>query len=237
MSDQSCERMRELAPELALDILSGVERASVQAHLNECADCREYVGSLTQVSDRLLTLVPGVEPPLGFEDRVLARMGMTAPQPRPSRRRHWLAVTAAAAVAALVFGAGGWVIGTTATSPSTISALPGQHNDGTIRFASFWTTDKQKIGQVFTYQDQPSWLYMTVSADPNVGWVACQLIRRDGKTVQVGAFTLAAGKGSWSSDLTINPSQVSGARLVSSDGSILATASFDNGAQAYLGSH
>lgn len=237
MSDLSCERMREQAPELALDILSGEERATVQAHLNECADCREYVGSLTQVSDQFLTLVPGVEPPLGFEDRVLARMGMTAPQPRPSRRRHWLAVTAAAAVAALVFGAGGWVVGSVATSPSTVAALPGQQNNHVIRFASFWTSDKQKVGQVFTYQGEPSWLYMTVTAKPNIGWVACQLIRRDGKTVQVGAFTLAAGKGSWSADMTIDPSQVSGARLVSSDGSILASASFDNGAEAYLGSH
>ncbi len=237
MSELSCERMRELAPELALDILSGEERAAVQAHLNECPECREYVGSLTQVGDRLLTLVPGVEPPVGFEDRVLARMGLTPPKARESHKQRWLVVAAAAAVAALVFGVGGWVVGSVSTSQSTITASPGAQDDHVIRFASFWTSDKQKIGQVFTYQGEPSWLYMTVTAKPDVGWVACQLIHRDGKVVQVGAFTLAAGKGSWSADLTVDPSQVTGARLVSSDGSVLASASFDNGAEAYLGSH
>lgn len=232
MSELSCERMHELAPELALDILSGYERATAQAHLGECPQCRTYVGSLAQVSDRLLTLVPGVEPPVGFEDRVLSRMGLTAPAPRQPRRRHWLAVTAAAAAAALVFGAGGWIIGGVTTEHNTVTAQA--ESDG-IRVATFRTAAHQAVGEVFTYQNDPSWVYMAVHGPSNIDWVACQLVKRDGSIVQIGAFTLSAGKGTWSSDLRLDPNSVATARLVSSEGTILATASFDSGDHAEFG--
>jgi len=94
--------MRELAPELALDVLTGYERATAQAHLGMCPQCREYVSSLTQIGDRLLTLVPGVEPPVGFEDRVLARMDFPAQRTARQRRRWWPMAVAAAAVVAVV---------------------------------------------------------------------------------------------------------------------------------------
>jgi hypothetical protein len=235
MSELSCERMQELAPELALDILTGYERATAQGHLNECPQCRGYVGSLAQVSDRLLTLVPGVEPPIGFEDRVLSRMGLTPPAPSVPRqpRRHWLAVSVAAAVAALVFGAGGWIIGGVTTEHTTVAAQPAQNNG--IRVATFRTAGHQAVGEVFTYQNDPSWVYMAVHASSNVDWVACQLVKRDGSIVQIGAFTLSAGKGTWSSDLQLDPNSVATARLVSSKGTILASASFDAGDRAEFG--
>lgn len=232
MSELSCERMHEVAPELALDILTGYERATAQAHLNECPQCRAYVGSLAQVSDRLLTLVPGVEPPVGFEDRVLSRMGLTPPAPRQPRRR-WLAVTAVAAAAAVVFGVGGWIVGGVTTQPTTVTA---QAENG-IRVATFRTADHQAVGEVFTYQNDPSWVYMAVHAPANVGWVACQLVERDGSIVQIGAFTLSAGKGTWSSDLQLDPDSVASARLVSNKGTILASAAFDAGDQPEFGSH
>lgn len=227
--------MRELAPELALDILSGDERATVGAHLNECPECREYVESLTRVSDRLLTLTPEAEPPVGFEDRVLARMGMTAPQPKVTRRRSWVPIAVAAAVAAVVFGVGGWVFGTVATGSS--SQIAAGNENQVMRFASFVTPSHQKVGEVFAYQGEPSWVYMSVNNEPKVGWVACQLVMRDGSMHEVGAFTLSGGKGSWGADLPIDANSVKLARLVSNTGAVLASASFENGGEAYLGSH
>jgi hypothetical protein len=236
MSDLSCVRMRELAPELALDVLTGYERATAQAHLNECPACRDHVGQLTQISDRLLTLVPGVEPPVGFEDRVLARMGLVPPPVR--HRRRWWPVVAAAAVAALVFGAGGWVIGSVATEHVTDqSTLAEGHSADVIHFAALRTNEQQQVGQVFTYAGEPSWVYMSVAAEPRVDWVACQLIRSDGSTVPIGSFSLSGGKGSWGREMTVDPNGIIGARLVSRNGTVLASATFTPSGSAYLGEH
>jgi hypothetical protein len=238
MSDLSCARMRELAPELALDVLTGYERATAQAHLNQCPECRAYVGSLTQVSDRLLTLVPGVEPPVGFEDKVLSKMGLTPPPVR--HRRRWWPVVAAAAVAALVFGASGWVMGSVATEHVVVGADANSaegHDQEVIRFAALRTNEQHQVGQVFTYAGAPSWLYMSVAAEPQVDWVACQLIKKDGTAVRVGAFNLSGGKGSWGAELDIDPSTMVGARLVSRSGVVLASAKFTSTGAAYLGDH
>jgi Putative zinc-finger len=81
MADRDCARLHELADELALGVLTGEERVEARTHLANCPDCREYVLELTAVSDGLLALVPGAEPPVGFEDRVLSRLGMTAGRP------------------------------------------------------------------------------------------------------------------------------------------------------------
>lgn len=239
MSDLSCVQMHELAAEMALDVLAGYERASAQAHLNECPSCRSYVGSLTQVGDRLLTLVPGAEPPVGFEDRVLARMGLTPPPVRQKRR--WWPMASAAAVAALVFGLGGWAVGT-ATAPQTEPGLasPATNPLGpneTLRFAGLHASDGREIGQVFTYDGSPSWVYMSVATNPDTGPVTCELIRDDGAWVQVGTFSLTKGAGSWGSALAVDPSQMSGARLVSTaTGKVLATATFSTEGTAYLNS-
>ncbi|MFJ8360331.1 zf-HC2 domain-containing protein [Streptomyces sp. NPDC093984] len=69
-SDVTCEQLREIGPELALGVLPGRERAGAVAHLDQCADCREYVAQLTLVGDRLIGLLPCGEPPVGFETRV-----------------------------------------------------------------------------------------------------------------------------------------------------------------------
>ncbi|MER5827966.1 hypothetical protein ABT086_38525, partial [Streptomyces mirabilis] len=69
-NDMTCEKLREIGAELALGILPGRERAAAVAHLDRCADCREYVEQLTLVGDGLIGLLPGCEPPVGFETRV-----------------------------------------------------------------------------------------------------------------------------------------------------------------------
>src|SRR6266567_2473639 len=193
MSELSCARMRELAPELALDVLTGYERATAQAHLGMCPQCREYVSSLTQIGDRLLTLVPGVEPPVGFEDRVLARMDFPAQRTARQRRRWWPMAVAAAAVVAVVFGVGGWVAGDLTDSGTTSVAGP---TSQVLRFAQFRSADQHQVGQVFTYGGSPWWVYMTVT-NAGAATVWCQLQEQDGKYIDIGSFQLSGGKGSW----------------------------------------
>jgi len=98
MSAYTCAQVRELAPELALGSLPGAERAEVLLHLGHCVRCQALVRELTDVADVLTLLAPEVEPPAGFEDRVLAAI-------RPPRRRaarRWLASVAVAAAAASI---------------------------------------------------------------------------------------------------------------------------------------
>jgi hypothetical protein len=128
-ADLPCEDVRELAPELALGLLTGEERAEALAHLEGCDGCRAEVASLAVAADEVLLAAPAVEPPPGFADRVLDRIaagratgdglptvsgppvravpdtGRSEPAhaaPRPRRRRFRVAVAAAAAALVVV---------------------------------------------------------------------------------------------------------------------------------------
>lgn len=94
----SCAEVRELAPELALGILGGAERAEVLLHVNGCARCQSHVAELTEAADAIPQLAPEVEPPPGFESRVLRRLDEGG---RRTRRR-WIAAAAAVAAAAII---------------------------------------------------------------------------------------------------------------------------------------
>src|SRR5215216_4532880 len=80
-----CAEIRELLPELAAGVAAGDERARALRHLSGCLDCRRELEAMATVVDELLTLVPPVDPPGGFESSVLARI---APPPR-ARPRWW----------------------------------------------------------------------------------------------------------------------------------------------------
>ncbi len=98
MSTFTCAQARELAPELALGILGGAERAEMVLHVNGCARCQAYVVELTEAADAIPQLVPEREPPAGFEGRVLHRLGAD----RRRVRRRWIASAAAVAAAAAI---------------------------------------------------------------------------------------------------------------------------------------
>src|SRR5947207_15428354 len=98
MSVPTCPEVRELAPELALGIVGGPERAEALQHASECGPCRALVGELAEAADALTLLAAEAEPPPGFEERVLA--ALNAPQ-RRNRRRAAVMVAAAAVTAAI----------------------------------------------------------------------------------------------------------------------------------------
>jgi hypothetical protein len=98
MSVLTCAEVREFAPELALGILGGAERAEVVLHVNGCARCQAYVVELTEAADAIPQLVPEAEPPAGFEARVLHRLD----EHRRRSRRRWFAGVAAVAAAVAI---------------------------------------------------------------------------------------------------------------------------------------
>jgi anti-sigma factor ChrR (cupin superfamily) len=76
--DMTCAELQDVAAELALGALTGRERAAAIAHLEKCRACREDVRQLTAAGGRLLELLPPAGPPVGFEIRVLERLGVRA---------------------------------------------------------------------------------------------------------------------------------------------------------------
>lgn len=210
MRPMTCQEVAEAAPELALGVLPGAERGRALAHVESCGPCARTLARLADVGDGLLDLVPGVDPPLGFESRVVSRLEATAARPR----RRW--VPAVAAAIALAAGGGGWALSgaTRSPAPSVAAALAG----GTLRSGT------QAVGQVFVYRGHPAWAYMAVDTGTTTGWVQCLLTRADGTSVPVGRFWIHDGYGYWGAPLRADPGAFTGARLVTAGGSVLATA-------------
>jgi hypothetical protein len=199
-------------------VLHGQERAAALVHVAGCEECAGHLAGFTAVGDGLLALLPEVRPPAGFEQRTLAALGLGA---RPAPRRRWVPAAAAAAVAALVFGAGGWFAATAAHHRPGGTAAP------VSRTAPLLSADHRPAGRLFLYAGDPARLYMAVSGDPGLGdrTVYCQLLRRDGSVVPVGSFRLVGGSGWWDAPAPADGAAVTGARLVTAAGAVLASGS------------
>jgi Putative zinc-finger len=245
LNEMGCQEFSDVAAELALGVLTGRERAQALAHLDHCASCREEVGQLTATGEGLLGLLPSMEPPAGFETRVMDRLGVTAPAPSPASRAGWtsripllgrkparLAATgpatpagrtrralalAAVSLAVVAAGLGGWGLRPGAPAPA-----------GTpLSSATLLSASHQAAGKIFLYQGSSRWLYMSVDMPSGNGTVICEVQSRDGHITTVGTFRVTDGHGYWGSPVPpATHGSLTGARLVGPDGTVLATASF-----------
>jgi hypothetical protein len=84
MSPIDCDQFHEITPDLALGLLAGHDRGAALNHLVACSRCRRQLESLVQVADDLLLLAPAVEPEIGFESRVMARLAADGAFTSPS---------------------------------------------------------------------------------------------------------------------------------------------------------
>ena len=230
LNSMSCAEFYDSAAELALGVLTGRERAEALAHLDHCEACREHVRQLTMTGEQMLGLLPTAEPPAGFETRVMDRLGLTVPAPQPLRHRrrrrpawgHGFSPRRVLAAAAVVVGLlaaalGGW--GLHALTAPTASA--------TLTSATLVAArDHDQVGQVFVFNGQPRWMYMSVDLEAGNDTVICQLVGADGHITTVGSFRLADGYGSWGSPAWTDDGSPVGARLVTANGTVLATATF-----------
>ena len=210
-----CNELADVAAELALGALTGRERANALAHIECCAACREHVRQLTVTAEELLELLPGVEPPRGFETRVMARTSPTGRNRGLGGRIRRVLAVAALTLAATVGGLSGWglrAVLTSANSPLSSAVLV--------------SASQQPAGKIFAYHGSPGWLYMTVDLPSARGTVICQVVGTDGHVAAVGSFWLADGYGSWGGPGPADTGPLAGARLISPGGAVLATASF-----------
>ena len=84
--------------------------------------------------------------------------------------------------------------------------------------------DGHKVGQVFAYAGQPSWVFMTVEAESTPHQVICELTLAGGRTVRIGTFSVSSGYHSWGSTVNVAASDITGVRLLDSSGNLVATA-------------
>ncbi|MEV6576768.1 anti-sigma factor [Streptomyces sp. NPDC051582] len=229
MSEMTCEQLRELDAELALGILAARERARAVAHLDHCPGCREHIEQLALVGDDLLGLVPGTEPPVGFESRVAARLQpppAPTPAPAPAPGRRWLLrprVAAVAAALAVACGFGGWAAGTAieAAAPASQTARAGAQ-----LLQAPLITDGREVGRVFAHPGAKGWVYMSVDLEKPMPEISCVLDHKDGTMTRLGTFSLADGYGYWVATTDVNATTLTGARLLTPEGSVLASAHF-----------
>jgi Putative zinc-finger len=248
LNEMGCAEFADAAAELALGVLTGRERARALAHLDWCEACRENVRQLTVTGEELVGLLPALEPPAGFETRVMERLGLATPAPAPAghlspARRFgrnlagWVAggwmggagpgrprrllAAAAAAVAVVVAGLGGWGLRAATSSPP---ASP-------LSSAALLTASHQTAGTIYFYDSGSRWLYMSVDIGPGSGaagngTVICQAVGPDGHVTTIGSFQLTGGYGYWGSPDPVTNGPLTGARLVTTTGAVLATATF-----------
>jgi hypothetical protein len=150
----------------------------------------------------------------------------SAPPARPDGRRQpgrMRRVLAAAAVglAVIAAGFGGWRIGV-GTAPTASSAA------SPLTSASLVSATEQHVGEVFLYSGTPGWLYMSVDLESGSGTVTCQVMGKDGRLTTIGSFRLTDGYGAWGSPDPGYLGTLAGARVVSANGTVLATGTFSH---------
>ena len=215
MTDQpsTCPRTDELAPEVALGLLAGQDRAEALTHVAQCRPCRKKVDELAETADRLLPLAPTGEPPAGFEAAVLRELGALRPAgvPQVRARRNALIVGAAAAFC-LVLGV---VVGrATATPPAEARAV------------AMVTPEGRQVGDLWVYNGPPTWLLVSVP-----GWrhweaegggerdYALQIELVDGDELEAAEVELTFN-GTWSTSTTVDPGQIRSVSIVDDTGRV-----------------
>jgi hypothetical protein len=218
---QRCEMIQDELAELALGILTGRNRSEVLGHVESCPRCSAELERLSVVADTLLLLGPEVQPPLGFELRLAERLqaeNVQAEATHPPRHlgRITLLSAAAAVMAVLGFGFGALVTpggdnshGLSATAKLTTANL---------------TSHDGVLGEVMISPGSPPWMFMTVNDGTWPGNVTCQVTYAGGRVQTVGVFWLSGGYGAWGAPLSSSAGQVRSARLVASNGTVLASA-------------
>jgi hypothetical protein len=165
MTTMTCAELREVAYEVALDLLDGADRAGALAHLETCASCRHEVASLTEITEDLLLLAPAVEPSSGFAAGVLAQVQQLAhPQATVSqpvsastpRRRMWARPARLLAAAAIVI----------ALLVAVVVVRTGRDDGSVAAAADMRTATGQTVGSVSLADDDPTTLTVSVP-----GWV------------------------------------------------------------------
>ena len=190
MNPIGCATVRDAAPELALGILDGAERAELLLHVAGCPRCQTYVSELSGVADGLARLAPEVEPPAGFSRRVDAAI-------RGGRRRlrRWGTAAMAAAAAAILAIVVVRVVD--AGSSSSPVAAPA------IRTGAMIGANNIHVGRVAVSGSAPASLAVNVDYSLPDGTYRLELDSPGGADRRVGTITVTGGHGQWTGRVSL----------------------------------
>lgn len=214
-AEERCEETRELISEVALGIADGEERARVLEHVAGCGDCRAELERQSTVADELLSLAPGLEPPLGFELGVRRAIE----PPRPSRRRFLRPLVAATAVVAAVAVTAGAMFASfdddrrLADHYRTVLAQANGTYFGAVRLED---AAGRPGGVAFIYRGAPSWILVTVGPAFRDSVAGAELVERDGRRIPVESFELVDG--AWGGSIPGDLGNLAAVDLVDRDG-------------------
>jgi hypothetical protein len=214
MSAPICADVRELAPELALGIVGGPERAEALQHASECGPCRSLVGELAEAADALTLLAPESEPPPGFEQRVLA--ALREPR-RRMRRRAAVMVAAAAAAAAIVSIVGVRVVESVQDTNRIVAAA------SDVRSARMTGANGVDVGNVFVSNGRPSSVVVNVNYGVPSGHYGIEF-RTGSSAKQLGDVNIRDSHGSWGGVAFLPGNATASVVLVSADGTVVCEA-------------
>lgn len=192
-TNAECADIRSLLPELALDTLTGEDRARALGHVEACSDCRRELRSLVEVGDELLLVAPVTEPPVGFESRVVERL-LGERQGR-NRLKRALAI---AAVLAAGIAAGGTALYLAGNADRELAA--GYRRtlgvaDGRYVAARPFVGERDEVGYAFGYEGSPSWIFFLIDAGSD-GTYDIE-ITTAGDTWVAGEMQIRDGEGAW----------------------------------------
>ena len=210
--------LADVTAELALGVLTGRERAQATEHLEECDACRTQVQDITATAEQLVQLLPHRRPPARFAARVIS--GLTSTRRRQRTLRN-------AEHRRRDDHRDGGRAGRLGPADHT-GAFRRARRPGPVALASatLITAGHRAVGTVFLHGGGQQFLYMTVDTGAGDGHVICQLQGRDGRLITIGSFWLTGGYGWWGSPEPDQPAAVTGTRLITTGGTILATATF-----------
>jgi len=214
----TCEEIRDLAPEIALGLTEGEERAEALRHLSTCSECRHAVEQFTQVADELLMLAPAQEPAAGFESRVIESIGLE----RPPRRRlprwlapRWLAPRLGPALAAAAMTAG-VLMGVYHDDRQTADSYRETLDEANGRYFQadrLTDADGVKGGVAFGYEGSPSWMLVTVDPAHRGAVKTAEFVTTDGRTIPVRGFRLDRS-GAWGGAVPFSLERVASIKLL-----------------------
>ncbi len=215
IDSSDCQRFDDDVAALALGTITGRQRADVIDHVESCRSCEALLEALSATSDHLLELAPVVEPPVGFEVRVLDRIHETQ-RARVFRSRRRVALLAVAAIAIAVLG-------------FTAGDLFGNGSPSHVNFSanSVLESRGRTVGELSVRSGSPARLVVKITHLNRSGPVVCRVTDEDGRSVTLGIFWLYDGSGSWTVTMPFPARELRSATISTESGVRLASARLD----------